>query len=166
MKYKIKKYAKELIVFIVVMSIFANIVSLYRSMDINKTKLDIKEVTLINNVNYTTPRDKPILLHFWATWCPACKMEAGNIQRLSKNYEVLTIALKSGSDEEISSYLKKNDLNYKVVNDNDGYITNKYKVSIFPTTIIYDKNREVVFSDVGYTSTLGLYLRMWWVSLI
>lgn len=164
MKDKFIKYSKELLIFIIVMTIFANIISLYRSIDVNKEPLDLSYVTLLNNTQYNIPKDKPILIHFWATWCPICKAEASNIQSISEHYEVLTIALRSGTDIEIQEYLKSHDLNYKVINDSSGYITSKFDVSIFPTTIIYDKNREVVFSDVGYTSTWGLWLRMWYAT--
>lgn len=161
---KIKHFAKEIIVFFIVMTIFANVISIYRSMDLNKNHLNIRSITLLNNIQYTIPKDKTIMIYFWATWCPSCKLEASNIQKISENYEVLTIAYKSGSDADIQKYLDENQLNYNVVNDNDGYLTSKFDVSVFPTTIIYDKNGDIVFSDVGYTSTIGLYLRMWWAS--
>jgi len=160
MKEKIKKYTKEFILFFIVMTIFANALSLYRSQDVNNAPLSISTINILNNQSFTLDKSKPILVHFWATWCPTCKAEASNIQTISDNFQVLTIALKSGTDEEIQNYLNDNNLNYKVVNDRDGSIVSKYDVSIFPTTIIYDKNQEVVFSDVGYTSTWGLWLRM------
>jgi thiol-disulfide isomerase/thioredoxin len=163
-KSKIKKYLKEIILFFITMTLFANAISIYRSLDLNKDALSISSVTILNGIEYTIPKDKPVLIHFWATWCPTCKIEAANIQTISKHYEVITIAVKSGSDSEIAEYLRSNNLDYKVINDNDGLITSKFDVSIFPTTIIYDKNAKVVFSDVGYTSTWGLLLRMWWTS--
>ncbi len=165
MKDKIIKYFKEILLFFIVMTIFANILSLYRSNDLNKEALIISTVTLLHGKLYVLPKNEPILIHFWASWCPTCKVEASNIQTISKSYNVLTIALKSGSDAEIEEYLKNSDLNFNVVNDNDGLFVDKFGISIFPTTIIYDKNGEVIFSDVGYTSTLGLWLRMWWASL-
>ncbi len=161
---KIKHYFKEIIFFFILITIFANALSAYRSMDLNKSSLNVESVTLLSNIKYEIPKDKTIVVHFWATWCPSCKLQASNIQKISENYEVLTIAYKSGTDSEIKQYLQDNQLNYNVVNDNNGYITNKFDVTVFPTTIIYDKNRNIVFSDVGYTSTLGLYLRMWWAS--
>lgn len=164
MKNKIIKYIKEILIFFILMIIFANILSLYRSNNLNKEALNISSVSLLHDSSYTLPKNEPILIHFWATWCPTCKAEAPNIQTISENYNVLTIALKSGSDAEIEEYLKSRDLNFKVVNDIDGTITEKFEISIFPTTIIYDKDGEVVFSDVGYTSTLGLWLRMWWAN--
>ncbi|OHE00003.1 MAG: thioredoxin [Sulfurimonas sp. RIFCSPLOWO2_12_36_12] len=164
MRDKIVKYFKEILLFFLVMTIFANILSFYRSNNLNKEALNISTVNLLHDKSYVLPKNEPILIHFWASWCPTCKVEAPNIQKISKSYNVLTIALKSGSDAEIEEYLKSRDLNFKVVNDIDGAITDKFSVSIFPTTIIYDKDGEVVFSDVGYTSTLGLWLRMWWTN--
>lgn len=164
MKDKIIKYFKEILIFFIVMTIFTNILSLYRSNNLNKEALNISAVTLLHNKPYVLPKNEPILIHFWASWCPTCKVEAPNIQTISENYNVLTVALKSGSDAEIEEYLKSRNLNFNVVNDMDGTITKKFEISIFPTTIIYDKNGEIAFSDVGYTSTIGLWLRMWWAT--
>lgn len=160
MKNKAMKYIKEILLFVLVMTIFANALSLYRSNDLNKEALNISSVTLLDNTSYTLPKNEPILIHFWATWCPTCKAEAPNIQTISENYNVLTIAIKSGKNSEIKEYLKSRGLNFNVVNDMDAKLAEKFGVSIFPTTIIYDKNGEVFFSDVGYTTTLGLWLRM------
>ena len=164
MKDKIKKYAKELVLFFIVMTIFANALSLYRSLDLNKNRLTISTVTLLGDRKYTLQKDKPVLIHFWATWCPVCKAEAGNIQTISENFQVITIAVKSGNDSELKEYLNSRNLNYRVINDSDGKISSDFDISVFPTTIIYDKNGDVAFSDVGYTSTFGLWLRMWWAS--
>ncbi|PNV82335.1 MAG: protein disulfide oxidoreductase [Sulfurimonas sp.] len=165
MKNKIIYYFKEIVLFIVVMTIFANILSLYRSQELNKDKLNISTFELLNSSFYTLPKNEPLLIHFWATWCPTCKAEASNIQTISQKYNVITVALKSGSDEELEEYLKNRNFNFKVVNDYDGSITQKFNVAIFPTTIIYDKKGNVIFSEVGYTSTFGLWLRMWWAGL-
>ncbi len=165
MKYKFIKYLKEALLFVVAMTIFANILSFYRSSDLNKEPLDLKEITLLDNTTYKIPQNKPILIHFWAIWCPTCKTEAQNIETISKNFNVLTIALKSGSSQEINEYLKSRGLTFNVVNDSNGHITQKYSVSVFPTTIIYDKNGNEVFSEVGYTTTIGLWIRMWLAGL-
>ena len=160
MKHKLIKYLKEALLFIVVMTIFANILSIYRSGSLNKNPIDLKEIALIDNTIYKLPSNEPVLLHFWASWCPTCKAEAHNIQRISKSFNVLTIAVKSGSDEELNDYLSNNGLSFKVVNDSSGAIAQKYLISVFPTTIIYNKEGEEAFSEVGYTSTIGLWIRM------
>ncbi len=156
MKSKLKHYLKEIISFIVMLVIIANIVSFYKSMDLNKAKFDIKNISL---------DDKPILVHFWSTWCPTCKIEASNIQTISQSYNVLTIAVQSGNDTKIKKYLDDNNLDFKVINDKDSFYSKKFNIEVFPTTLIYDKNKKLIFSEVGYTSTIGLQLRMWWASL-
>ena len=137
MKEKLKHYTKEIILFFIVMTIFMNIVSLYKSSDLNKKPLNMKNITLLDNSNYQPPHAKPILIHFWATWCPTCKIETSNIQTLSEHYEVLTIAVKSGSNDEINQWLKESGYDFNVVNDYNGFIASDFKLSVFPSVFSY-----------------------------
>ncbi len=153
---KFKDYLKEIIKSIVIITVVLNVYSYYQAQELNKEKLPLQNISL---------NDKPLMIHFWATWCPVCKIEAGNIQRVSKDYNVLTIASQSGTDEEIKKYLKENNVDFKFINDRDNSYAKQFNITVFPTTLIYDKDKNLVFSEVGYTSTFGLYLRMWWAGL-
>lgn len=146
------------------MTIFANLISIYKSSDLNAETLQMNSLTLMNNQEYIFENNKPVLLHFWATWCPTCKLEASNIELISKYYNVVTVAVNSGKNKEINTYLKENNFSFNVVNDENSIYSNEFKIAVFPTTFIYDKNRDLAFSEVGYTSTIGLFLRMWWAS--
>ena len=165
MKEKLKHYAKELIVFFIVMTLFANIMSYYRSTNLNKNSFSVTNMTLYDGTKFNIPKDKPLLVHFWATWCPTCKLEAPNIEMISKYYEVLTVVVKSGTDKEIQQYLHEHNYTFKVLNDKDALLAQKFRIAGYPTTFIYDSNKKLVFSDVGYTSSFGLFIRMWWCSL-
>lgn len=162
MNNKIIKYIKEIVTFVVFMFVFANIISLYKAQDLNKQALNQVNLTLIDDTKYSFPTDKPILVHFWATWCPICKIEAPNIQTIANNYEVLTVAVKSGSDITIEQYMEDKELTYKTYNDDEGFLASEFNVPAYPTTFIYNKKGELVFSEVGYTSTFGLWIRMLW----
>jgi thiol-disulfide isomerase/thioredoxin len=160
---KILGWAKELLISAIIIVVILNIVSFLKKPELASTSLphfNLVSTTqkAISSQNYT---GKPLLIHFWATWCPACKLEASNIENLSKEYQVIAIAVNSGSDSEINTFLKEKKLHYDVVNDNEGKFASKFSISSFPTTFIYDKEGEIQFSEVGYTSTLGLKLRMW-----
>ncbi len=159
---KVKHYAKEILFFIITMTIIANMMSIYRSQELAKEPLSISSFELLDKSVYHVKSDKPLLIHFWATWCPTCNMEASNIEFLSKYFEVITIAVKSGSDEDIKKYLKEHNYHFRVFNDSSGVVAQEFHVSGFPTTFIYDKKSTLRFSEVGYTSTLGLYLRILW----
>jgi len=151
MKAKIKHYLKEIILFTLLLIVATNLLSYYKSQSLNKS-----------DQTYFPQNNKPLVLHFWATWCPVCKAEASNINLLSKHYQVITVAVKSGTNKEIQNYLKEHHYSYKVVNDSSGEIAKKFHIAAFPTTFIYDKNHKLSSSEVGYTSTIGLFLRAWW----
>lgn len=156
MKTKIKRYAKEVLLFIVTITIAANILSLYKSQSLNKQPLALE---------YEFKKEKPILIHFWATWCPTCKVEASNIEKISKDFEVLTIAINSGSNKEIKEYMDENGYTFRFINDADSKLAKEFNIQAYPTTLIYDKDKNLVFSEVGYTTTFGLYIRLWWAGL-
>ena len=164
MSEKIKKILKNLIKYTIFFIIVLNLVSYFKGLDLNKEKFSIKNFELIDSSNYEIKNDKPLLVNFWATWCPICALEEQNIENLSKDFEVITIATQSGSNEEIEKYLKDKNLSFKVVNDEYGLLSTEFNVKAFPTTFIYDKNKNLKFTEVGYTSTFGLKLRLWWSS--
>lgn len=160
---KILGWAKELLISAIIIVVILNIVSFLKKPELASDTLPQFELVsttqkTISSQNY---KDKPLMIHFWATWCPACKLEASNIERLSKEYQVITVAVNSGSDDEINLFLEEYKLNYDVINDNEGKFASQFSISSFPTTFIYDTDGEIKFSEVGYTSTLGLKLRMW-----
>ena len=145
MKTKVKKYLKEIIGFSVVLIIATNVMSFYRASDLH--------------VNDEICADGSDIVYFWATWCPVCKMESSNINLLSKYYNVKTIAVKS-KESDIAIYKKEHKLDFDVINDYDGNLAKSAGIRVFPT-IVTCKNKKVSFSDVGYTSILGLLLRQY-----
>ena len=165
-KEKLKSWAKEVVTTLVMIFVVANAISFFRSPDIADKNLPEINTLLTNQELLSTDdyKGKPVLIHFWATWCPTCKLEAGNIQSLSNSYSVITIAVKSKTDEDINTYLKEHNLDFKVINDAEGILAQQFSVPAYPTTFIYNKEGKLSFSEVGYTSTWGLYLRMWWAS--
>ncbi|RXJ87058.1 redoxin domain-containing protein [Arcobacter sp. CECT 8985] len=165
MNQKIKKFLKEIIKFAIVAFIAINAFSYYNSLDLNKQNLHINQFKLLDDSKYSIKGDKPLVIHFWATWCPICKLEAPNIQKLSKDYNVITIATQSKNKKHIQEYLNEHNLNFNVVEDKSGKYAKEFNIKAFPTTLIYDKNKVLKFSEVGYTSTFGLYLRMWYIKL-
>lgn len=159
---KIKKYIKEIVKYSLIMIVALNVVSYYKSQDLNKEKFPYEAFELIDGSTYTLSNDKPLLVYFWATWCPICKFQSPNIEELSKKYQVLTVATQSGSKEEIQKYLKENNYTFRVIDDIYSNFAQKFNIKGFPTTLIYDKEGNLEFSDVGYTSSFSLKLKMWW----
>ncbi len=159
-KWNIKSILKELILGAIAIFILSNIMSYIRKPDLSSTQLPHAEMTLLDGTSYSLKNGKPLVIHFWATWCKVCKLEAQNIETLSKKYEVLTIAVNSGENVAVQAYMKERQLTFKVFNDVDSSLVKKFNVEVFPTTFIYDGKGELKFTEVGYTTTAGLLARM------
>jgi len=159
-KWKIKSIMKEIVIGAILLFIFTNIISYIRKPELSSTQLPQLKVQLLDGNDYSPKKGKAFVVHFWATWCPTCKLEASNIEAISKKYEVLTIAVNSGDNAKIKAYMDERDLHFRVVNDSEGRWAKQFKVEAYPTTFIYDARGELKFTEVGYTSTIGLFARM------
>ena len=91
-------------------------------------------------------------------------MENSTIDTLSKKFDVITIAVNSKSDEDIKAFLKEKNLSFQVINDTNSSLAERFHVSGFPTTFIYNKNGNLEFSEVGYSSYITLYLKLLYAS--
>jgi hypothetical protein len=56
--------------------------------------------------------------------------------------------------------MKENKLTFRVLNDAKGIWAKKFKVQAYPPSFIYDANATLKFTEVGYTSTVGLMGRL------
>ncbi len=101
-------------------------------------------------------KGKVVFLNFWATWCPLCKMEMPDIQKIYEKYEkqgeesevvILSVAAPNTQDEKdidgIKAFLEENGYTYPVLMDDGGYTFGAYRISSLPTTFMIDKEGNV-----------------------
>ena len=160
MKLNIKRIAKEIAIGALMLFVVSNVLSYLRKPELSSNQLPQIEAQLLDGTQFSVKKGKPLVLHFWATWCPTCKLEASNIESVSKEYEVLTIAVNSGDDTQLKKYMNEKKLTFKVVNDKEGKWAQQFNIEAYPTTFIYDAKEELKFSEVGYTTTAGLLGRL------
>jgi len=110
------------------------------------------------------PHLRPRLLHFWATWCGVCRMEEGSVEALSHGADVVSVAVRSGSGAEVQRYMQERGLTFPVVNDPDGVLSRAHGVHAYPTSFFVSPDGRITTSEVGYTTALGLRLRLWLAS--
>jgi peroxiredoxin len=110
-------------------------------------------------------RGTPVLVHFWATWCPICRTEEGSIDSLAEDYSLLTVATGSGTAAEIRKYMIENELGFPVMMDEDGLLGTAWGVRGVPSSFIIDADGQIRYVSVGYSTELGLRFRMWLAGL-
>jgi thiol-disulfide isomerase/thioredoxin len=123
----------------------------------------LQGVTLAGrNVQLPARPERPVLVHFWATWCPVCRAEQSSIAAIARgDANVITIAMRSGKPEEVAAYMKEQGADFPVLNDADGTISGAWGVHAVPASFIVAPDGRIRFIEVGYTTEIGLRLRLW-----
>ncbi|TDY01052.1 protein disulfide oxidoreductase [Thiohalophilus thiocyanatoxydans] len=106
---------------------------------------------------------KPYILHFWASWCPICRFEQDTIQALSRDHQVISVAMQSGDRTEVQAYMREHSLNFMTLLDEEGLLARRFGIKGVPTTLLVNSEGEIVFREIGYSTEWGLRLRMWLV---
>lgn len=160
-KWSLKNIIKEVLITVVLLFVISTVINYFRQPEISEDiySLNLRD-TQKSSIQFYAYQHEPLLVHFWATWCPTCKFEASNIERIASKYNVITIAVSSGSNKEINNYMKEHNLSFKVINDQNGALAKKFDIGAYPTTLIYNGKGELKFAEVGYSTTLGLETRL------
>jgi thiol-disulfide isomerase/thioredoxin len=104
---------------------------------------------------------RPAVLYFWATWCPICGATRGNVEALAADYPVISVALQSGTDPVLRDYVRREGFTLPVFPDPEGTIAARFGLRGVPAIFIVDAGGTVRYAMTGYTSELGLRVRLW-----
>lgn len=107
------------------------------------------------------PVDGPYLVHFWATWCPICRLEQGSIDSIARDHPVITVATSSGTAEELQAYMREHGLTKRVLLDEAGHLARAWGVAGVPASFVVDRSGRVRHARMGYSTGWGLRLRLW-----
>jgi cytochrome c biogenesis protein CcmG, thiol:disulfide interchange protein DsbE len=100
-------------------------------------------------------KDKVVLLNLWATWCPPCRDEIPELQRIHDHYskrgfEVVGVSLDEGGVDVVQEFVTDYKMTYPVVLDPQGNLANVLQTSSLPTSIMVDRNGRIVWKRVGF----------------
>jgi len=106
-------------------------------------------------------KGKPVLVHFWATWCPMCRFGDDTIAAIAEDFSVITVAIQSGGAAEIMGYLNRESLSFPVIPDPHGRLATTWGVSGVPASFVLDGKGHIRFATVGYSTGIWLRGRLW-----
>lgn len=96
---------------------------------------------------------KPVMLIFWASWCPTCKTEVPKINQLAEKFRsrgMEFVAVNVGFNDSIeraNAFVQKTGMTYPAFFDGSGTLAEKYKLQGVPTVIIADKHGIIRFRN-------------------
>lgn len=95
-------------------------------------------------------KNKTIFINFWATWCGPCVQEMPSIQKAKtelKDEDVLFLFASNEETEVIETFKQKQSYDFHYVKVEN---LEQLKIMALPTTYIFNAERKLVFSEMGY----------------
>lgn len=129
-----------------------------RAPSITITTLDGEDVTLEDY------RGKKILLNFWATWCPPCRKEMPDMQRLyEENHDddFIVLAVNMTNTEkkrsDVARFVEQYQLSFPILMDENGKVAQQYEILSYPTSFFIDSDGVIRGKIVGEMSKEMMY---------
>lgn len=120
-------------------------------LNLSGTTIDGQELTLQQF------KGKPVLVHYWATWCEPCKVDIARIRELQEKYQREIVVVGIALDEDkaaLQQFLSKRPLNWPQLYEPgglDGRLAEDLGVLTLPTMLLLDKEGVVLERNVLVT---------------
>jgi thiol-disulfide isomerase/thioredoxin len=116
-----------------------------------------------NAVKLSDFSGKPVVLNFWASWCPPCKSELPDFNKvyneMKDNVVFLMVDLADGQRETVakgSAYIAEQGYTFTVYYDTTQEAANTYGISSIPTTLFIGKDGNIAGGQTGMLDEDGL----------
>lgn len=101
-------------------------------------------------------RGRPVLLHFWASWCPPCREEWPTWQAFASGPAAGDVAILAVNVEEppevVRQFLGEERPPFPILLDSDGQVNTRYRLRALPMTFLIDADgiiRRVVPGEMS-----------------
>lgn len=92
-------------------------------------------------------QEKPVLLVFWATWCPTCIEEIPTLNKwvdLFPDLHIIGINVQE-SPKRVEDFVEKRKMRYTILLDQEGTVAEQYGLVGIPATILIAKDGKIIY---------------------
>jgi cytochrome c biogenesis protein CcmG, thiol:disulfide interchange protein DsbE len=106
-------------------------------------------------------QDQVVVLNFWASWCPPCRVEMPAIQQLYQTYQsqgLVVLAINTSYQDlpaDMQTFIASFMHTYPILLDKDGEVNRQYAVSSLPTTFFIGRDGMIRDLVIGGPLTLA-----------
>ncbi len=108
------------------------------------------------NIELTAYRGERVMLNFWATWCPPCRTEMPDMERLYNEKDVQVIAVNltqsEAKIEDVTDFITENKLTFPILLDEQLEVATTYGVRPIPITYMIDSQGVIQDKSLGALS--------------
>ncbi len=106
-------------------------------------------------VSLSQQKGKVVIVDFWATWCPPCRLEIPGFIDIKKRYpdslvEIIGIALER-NPKRVQDFMEKMGINYPIAMGSREIVSKFGNIQAIPTTFVIDTEGKICQRYVGYT---------------
>jgi thiol-disulfide isomerase/thioredoxin len=102
-------------------------------------------------------RGEPVIVNFWATWCPPCREEMPALQGVAKRWgsesakrklAVVTLAV-ADAPQAVEDFLWEVDVRLPALADRDRFISRAWGAYALPATFLLDNRHRIRYRALG-----------------
>jgi thiol-disulfide isomerase/thioredoxin len=103
-------------------------------------------------------RGKVVLVNFWATWCPPCRAEMPDLERLNARFGsqgLVILAVSSEDAAEVRKYAAAEKIGFPLLLDPGDKVKQQFAVTGIPKTFLYDREGRLAGQTLDRPNAAG-----------
>ena len=118
--------------------------------DVQKADFTLKDLHG-KKVTLSELRGKIVLVNFWATWCPPCRLEMPDLDAIYTHFEPQGLVILSLTDEDafkVNTFLNRASYHPPILLDTGGKVAKEFHIEGIPKSFVFNREGKLVAESI------------------